>query len=294
MPKRISITFIFTMAIAIVALFAATEVVAEPCGSGENTADYECNDGVQGNYTVRIVKPFPQIAPCTSYPGGTSYPGENCSMYRWTIKPEDLSHFNLLVERQFQDKIVDSNGNNLDCSGDGDPSQGAGRFAQFLTWNCLLKFNSSIDAPYVLVRGEFAYSPTDWQVKQTSDFQNGDYGITQGLALPCEEKIDIITKTALSFTAEDLLGNRYLIEIEKNQAGDILHIFRTALPAGPRVEITDDGISWDQILIRYPDGYGGHIEAEPVKFIPDDTTTKTGDTSTCGYWYRGMFWDFCS
>lgn len=180
MPKRISITLIFSVAIAIVVLFAATEVVAEPCGSGENTADYECTDGVQGNYTVRMVQPFPEIAVCPDNQG------EKCTTYRWNIWPAAPSHFNLIVERPFLGKIVASasNGGPLDCTGSGDPSQGADNYAKFLTWNCFLKFNSTAN-PYVTLRGEFADAATDWFVKQTSSSLNGDYGITRGPSLSC-------------------------------------------------------------------------------------------------------------
>jgi len=178
MPKRMSKTNILSMAIAIVALFAATEVVAGPCGSGENTAAYECTDGVQGNYTVRIVQPFPKIAPCPDNPA------EKCTTYTWSISPAGLSHFNLIVERPFLGKIVAPAGGQLDCDGSGDTSQGADNYAKFLTWNCFLKFNNTA-APSVTLRGEFADAATDWFVKQTSNSAYGDYGITRGPALPC-------------------------------------------------------------------------------------------------------------
>jgi len=119
--------------------------------------------------------------------------------------------------------------------------------------------------------------------------------LTFEMAVPgCQPETPIIASTKISFTAEDLLGNRYLIEIQKNQAGDILEIWRTNLQTNVSENITNVGISWDQIQFRYPDGSpDGYTEDEPVKFFPDDTTTKTGDASTCGYWYRGVFWNFC-
>jgi len=185
----------FTLIFSIVALFAATEVWAE-CDKSANEADYSITCGEQENYTVSIVEPFPEIAPC-----GAPYTGENCSTYRWNIDPS-MSHFNLIVEAFFEDKIVASNsvevvpGKILDCSGLGDRSTGAELFGQFLTWHCTLRFET--DSPFVTLRGEFGSTPTDWQVKQSQDFANGDYGITRGLAELCtREATGVVTSSRI-------------------------------------------------------------------------------------------------
>jgi hypothetical protein len=201
----------FTLVFAIVVVFAVSEVLAQQCGPGENTADYQCNDGVKGNYTVRTVTQFPTIAPC-----GDPYPDEDCSTYTWNISPTGLSHFNLIVDRSFEEKIVNSNATKtstdkwLDCTGRGDQSQGASLFGQFLTWHCFMRFDCKdpdtgnyVD-PFVTLRGEFAATPTDWYVKQAAcnygddcDFQ-GDFGITQGLAEICgPEATGVVTSSRI-------------------------------------------------------------------------------------------------
>jgi hypothetical protein len=185
----------FTLVFAIVAVFAASEVLAAQCGAGDNTADYECNDGVVENYTVRIVKPFPLIADCANSSG-------KCSTWRWNISPDALSHFDLIVERSFGAAIVDDLSGTplstlLDCDGSGDVSQGGSDFARLLTWHCVLQVPTDASEEIthsISLRGEFAAGPTDWYVKQAEcdygdpdcDFR-GDFGITQGLAEPCEE-----------------------------------------------------------------------------------------------------------
>ena len=198
--QRIKPLLFSAVAIAIVALFAATGVWAQQCGPSENTADYECNDGVQDNYTVRILEPFPEIAFCTSYPG------EKCSTYTWSISPTALSHFNLIVERLFLDKIVDSPGLSLDCTGRGDTSTGADDYAQFLTWNCFIKFSGTAN-PSVTLRGEFASAPTDWFVKQSNTSAEGDFGITRG---PFPEYLDLSLRVTSSASTEcKILGYHF-------------------------------------------------------------------------------------
>ena len=95
MPNRISITLLLAIFIAVVAVFAATEVRAQ-CDQSVNQPDYSVTCGEQTNYTVSIVEPFPLIAPCPDNPS------ENCSTYEWTISP-GASHFNLIVEGLFED-----------------------------------------------------------------------------------------------------------------------------------------------------------------------------------------------
>jgi hypothetical protein len=191
-----------TLIFAIMAVFAATEVVAQTCDSGENTADYECNDGVEGNYTVRIVKPFPLIAPCANSSG-------NCSTWRWEVLPDSLSHFNLVVDLSFGDEIVDSSGDPLstllNCDVRGDESQGGSDFARLLMGHCLLKFDSAIhgNSPSLTLRGEFAAAPTtSWYVKQAQcdygdDCFRGDFGITQGLAEFCGGATGVVTSSRI-------------------------------------------------------------------------------------------------
>jgi hypothetical protein len=173
MPKTMFTTILFTVAVAFVALIPATEVGAA-CAVTENTADFECNDGNQGNYTVRIVQPFAEVSPCASDPS------QSCTNYRWNITPAG-SHFNLIIEQPFGALVEASTGGALDCSGDGDPSQGADGFAKYLQWNCFMKFQGT-GIHSLTLKGEFTSEPTDWFVKQASDPAQGDFGITRGPA----------------------------------------------------------------------------------------------------------------
>jgi hypothetical protein len=211
---RIKILLFSAVAIAIVALFAASEVLAQPqqCGADENTADYECNDGMKDNYTVRIAKPhFPLIAPCANSPG-------NCSTWSWNISPPSLSHFNLVVDRSFGAEIVDSSGDPLstllDCDESGDGSQGGSDFGRLLMGHCLLRLGSN--SLSLTLRGEFAAAPTtSWYVKQAScdygddcEFE-GDFGITQGLAPEC---VDLSLKVTPSASEECKILGYYFDE----------------------------------------------------------------------------------
>ena len=206
MPKRISITLLFTALITIVVVFAVTEVWAQlvQCDGTENTADYECNDGVQDNYTVRIGEQFAKIAPCPDNPE------ENCTTYRWNISQDELSHFNLVVEQLFLDKIVEPLELALDCDGSGDQSNGADFFGQFFTWHCFIKFNNTAD-PYVIMRGEFSSGPTEWFVKQSSTSAQGDFGITQGPAELCEEPETYVTTEDIKKVVQPYNGEEYAI-----------------------------------------------------------------------------------
>ena len=202
MPNRISITLLLTVFIAIVVVFTASEVGAQ-CDPSGNTADYSVTCGEQTNYTVSIVEPFPEIAECTGFPG------ENCSTYRWAISP-GASHFNLIVEGLFEDKIVDSTGLPLDCTGVGDPSQGADDYAKFLTWNCFIKFLDTGNVSFT-VRGEFTSAPTDWFVKQANTSAEGDYGKTRGPAESCEEPETYVTTVDIKKVVQVTNGEEYAL-----------------------------------------------------------------------------------
>ena len=109
----------------------------------------------------------------------------------------------------------------------------------------------------------------------------------------------VISTTEERFTAERGDGVQFEAKVVKDPGGNILSFESRRLDCeSPCGFEPVDGIPWDQIRVRYPtfDDYGemtGYTESEPVVFIPNDTTTRTGENSTCGYWYRGVFWNFC-
>jgi len=181
MPKKISITLLFTVAVAIVALFAAAEVRAE-CTQLE-LDNYECFVDDQGYFEVRIQKPFPL------------YDSDfDTSTYTWIItklsSPYNASHFDLIIERNFEDKIVDGG---LDCDGSGEASTD---FAKYLTWNCYYKWDPLPD-PIILelsVNGKFGSAPSDYLIKAGS---SNVFGIIQAPAPFCVSVLGDYTPAAV-------------------------------------------------------------------------------------------------
>ena len=123
--------------------------------------------------------------------------------------------------------------------------------------------------------------------------------LTFEMAVPgCNPKTDPITQSSEKFTYVNDEGQEYNVIVTKDQYGKILSIIRTIPDCEEGDEcdenITDDGIPVNEILARFPDPSGGEVKiTELFNFVPNDTVTKSGEDSTCGYWYRGVFWNFC-
>jgi hypothetical protein len=100
-----------------------------------------------------------------------------------------------------------------------------------------------------------------------------------------------ITLSAEEFTYINNGGQTYKVTVYKNQWGNITKIERTD-PDGKVTDITDEGVSVTQILASFTGG-DGTVQEEFFNYVPNDTVTKSGDDSTCGYWYAGKFWNFC-
>ena len=100
-----------------------------------------------------------------------------------------------------------------------------------------------------------------------------------------------ITQSAQEFTYVNNLGETYKVTVYKDQEGNITQIIRTN-PNGTTDDITTEGVSVTQVKARFVDA-NGDTKEEFFNFIPDDTVTKSGENSTCGYWYGGVFWNFC-
>ncbi len=142
------------------------------------------------------------IAPCPDNPD------ENCSTYNWTIST-GASHFNLIVDASFEDKIVNEN-MYLNCFGKGDPSQGADDYGKFLTWNCFIKFEGTTELSLTL-RGEFTSAPTDWFVKQASTSADGDYGKTRGPAESSDDPETYFTTKDIKKVVQQYEGKEYAV-----------------------------------------------------------------------------------
>jgi hypothetical protein len=200
MPKRIPITLLLTVGVAIVALLTATNVWAAACTSTEEN-NYECSDD-NGKFEVRIIPPFPNIKPCSDYSDpvacSAGNPSGKYSEYQYQITnltTPGASHFNLIIEKPFEQKIL---GGFLDCDGSGDASTCL-RFAHGLTWNCVYKESSlsgNVMNFYINVKGENSSAPSDWYIKAGNDPDCTDsvtpdgWGIIQAPSLPCAAAIE--------------------------------------------------------------------------------------------------------
>ena len=123
------------------------------------------------------------------------------------------------------------------------------------------------------------------------------------MAVPaCDPETDPITQSSEDFSYINAEGNTYTVTVYKDQAGNITEITRTVFDDdGNPIDfdiITDQGIPANEIMARFPNPDPNlapdmpYVE-EPFNFVPNDTVTKSGDNSTCGYWYRGKFYNFC-
>ena len=286
MQNKLFILLVGVAAVVGTAIFmVAGAMASDPPPHTDPTCDptelenYECSFDTNEYFEVRIIKPFPvyDIA-------------NDESTYRWLItelnSPGGARHFNLIINQLFGGKIVVEQADGLDCTGSG---FGSSRFAKYLTWNCFYNWNNregwgdQFELSLTL-EGQHGSAPNDWFILAGDRAGN----IANGIILaPGTLPPDAIAKTTLKFTATDPSGQQYLIEIKKDTLGNILEIMRTP-PGGEPEPITDTGIPWAQVQFSVEGG-----PWEGVEFINNDTTSKTGNESTCGYWYRGVFWNFC-
>jgi len=273
MQKKKNIVLLLAMSFAILA-FSADRVLAQ-CTQSEMD-NYECSEDAQSFFEVRVIKPFPLIEPCNV---GELEP---CSIYRYQVTQlgsYSARSVNLIVERPFEDLIVDGG---LDCDGSGDP---ATWFAKYLTWNCYYQWNDENSGVFTLelkVRGGTSSAPSDWFITRGNDTA---WGIILAPALVARP--EVIAQTAEEFTYINAEGRTYTVKVNKDLAGNIISIKRTD-PDGNVEDITNSGIPIDLFQISYDGG----ITFEPLKFIPN-TVIKTGEASTCAYFYNGYYYNFC-
>ena len=290
MKIKINIILFLSMSFAILAWSAGR---ASAVCSQDEINNYECSYDENHYFEVRVE---------TSVGACSDDPEKICTTYEYTLTklpaaPHEPSHFNLIVERPFADLIV---GGGLDCDGSGDPSSS---FAKYQTWNCYYKWNELGSGKVSLeVKGETDSAPTDWFIKASNDSSAPTdtdwfikacndpspyaWGIIKGPATSIPAKPLVIAKTSEEYSYIDRDGNPYTVTIYKDQAGNITQITRTH--DGIVEDITDSGVPIEEFQIQIPDG-----DWENLEFITDEIVTKTGENSTCAYWYRGKYYNFC-
>jgi len=255
MQKKIYTTFLLVMTFAIL-VFSAERTMA----------GYEIDTGRQGNFEVSVTI---SIALCSDGLGAT------CTTFHYDITQlpdtqNSASHFDLIIEKPHANLIVSGSGSGLDCDGSGDPSTG---YAKYQTWNCFYKWDDTSNM-FLELEGEVDAAPTDWFVKAGADPINYDWG--------------------------NAAGETYKVTVYKDKTtGEIISILRTN-PDGSIDDLTGSGKPIGDFSVCYPvDKDGNSIDCnnesnwEPLKFITDQITTKTGDDSTCAYWYNGYYYNFC-
>ena len=311
MQKKIHITLLLVMSFAILA-FSAEKALAE----------YESNVGTQGNFEVSVII---NVAPCSDAAA------ETCTTFDYDINQlptaeHAASHLDLIIEKPYANLIVswdDADGNHhgstgvdLDCDGSGDPST---IYARYHTWNCFYKFNDPGNV-FLEVRGEVGVAPTDWFIKAGNDANElvcpndntpYDWGVILAPAVTVSKPASIIAKTMEQFTyyTKDANGATitYSVTVYKDLDGNIYSIQRTPcvenlVPSlcvdGEYDELVGSGVPIDTFEICYnPDPVTGECaetDFESLKFITDQIVTKTGDHSTCAYWYNGYYYNFCA
>ena len=178
MAKRISITLLFTVVIAIVALFAAAEVEAEYTGSFDAIGyTWFIHLGCR----VEISIPFPEVIDCAT---------GKCSKYTYMVTCP-TSHSDILIRRDMASKIVQAECDGYPCTwetkcdGTGESSTG---FGKYLIWNVVGKWNygwsdsNSHTLSLILTGDDLGRDPTDFLIKHGQVLK---FGPIQGPAPSC-------------------------------------------------------------------------------------------------------------
>ena len=163
-------TLLLTVLIAFAGLFVATQVGAQPFGT-------ECGDYAGTDYkswtcrgdNVEIAPEFPKYGPCPTDPA------KDCSTYEWIITAPGPSHFDILIPRDMEAKVVQAcNGDpgictwTAECDGRGDTSTDT--FGKHLTFFCTGKFSwtswSGSKTVSLTLEGRLSSYPTDSFLKR--------------------------------------------------------------------------------------------------------------------------------
>jgi len=289
MQKRISKTLLLTVAVAIVTLFAASEVMAGDCPN--NSPDYtswQCNgDG------LKFISM--EVQPCSSVgcdPSGFS------TLYTFDVINEtdpEASHVNLLLDPGFSEKIVSCVTTTVGVTCEpvwlakpdpstGGPHEAWGKYISYyrtLKLN-LIGWNGDQDLTVKLeIPGQHDKNVGETMIKGGSDPSLWSWGAILLPSLFPTQKV--IASTGGSFTYVDPDGNPHTIAFTKDEAGNILSMTMDGVPV--------QGTPWNQAQVSF-DG-GTTWESWKSWWPPEGLATKSGTDSTCAYWYRGVYWDFC-
>jgi hypothetical protein len=135
----------------------------------------------------------------------------------------------------------------------------------------------------LLVKGQTKSCPGNTFGKSASSPEYGGYGALQ---VPCRYAAQPggVSSGGGQLTYIDNDGNPQTATYTTDAAGNITEMKNAqnqTIPARPwgKAEISfDNGETWHPFLDWWP---------------PFGSTTQTGNNSTCAYWYRGVYYDFC-
>ena len=269
MPKKISITLLFMLMVAIFALFAATEVGAQYTGSFD-TVGYTWFE--HRGCRVEIVPPFPEVIDCPQSTG-------KCSKYTWEVTCP-TSHSDILIRRDMEARIEQAL-----C--DGDPCtwetklDGSGEssttFGQYLIWNVVGKWNcgwSTINPhtlSLILTGDDLGRDATDFLIKEGQELK---FGPIQGPAPFCVSVLGDYTPAAVE---EVMTIKSVQIKIQRNPT--------TGCGIGLKYSL-DGGTSWfdvdptDPPTVPDPD-----YPNDPTKDVPvvdcGEISGKSGCLQEC-------------
>jgi hypothetical protein len=122
--------------------------------------------------------------------------------------------------------------------------------------------------------------------------------VTFEMVVPgCLPEADEITQATEEFTYVNNDGLAYTVTVIKDQFANLLQILRTYTDPVTGQTVTEDitasGKPVGQIIARFKNELGQIIKMENFNYVPSGTVSKTGENSTCGYWYNNVFWNFC-
>jgi hypothetical protein len=292
------------VAVAIVALCAPTVVTAYECpdlncpdSEGYFATDYSafrCNDQELKFISMEVIQcslsstdPRCNFYPYTENPTGIA----TVANYEITSYGHKASHVNFRVPPEFEPfgcTGCTTEGTDFLCDKP-DPSTNdcSGIYPGYL---CLLKvnldgtaWNGNTLAFSVAVAGQYDKGPRDAFVRSTADPSIWAYG--PSLSFYPFSRAEVVNSTRDQFTVKDPADPTvvYKIEVFKDGDGNITQVLKNG------IDITDQGIPWGQIRIKFPGK-----DPEFVNYVKHKSSTKSGEESTCAYWYRGVFYDYCN
>jgi hypothetical protein len=294
MPKRKSITLVFTVVIAIAALFAATQVMAQD----------SCIVTAQLNKktTVEYEIMFDPVVPCAADDGFPCEPDIYKAQFFITEIEGSTSKINEILisfpARTAYVKVV--------------AVQNANGFAFYepctfspYGYTCTdsvveINFDANHPNPVVYFKVVTPGS-TPNNVTLGTDAINVALGVgsvtspcgPSGVSGPAMVVVDsqppVIANTKDVVKVKDSNGDIHTGEVYFDELGNIVKVKRNG------TEITDQANTLDGVLIRYwiNNQWVPSAAGEPLNEVMPRSLSRSGPNDTCAYWYRGVYYDFC-